>query len=73
MGDGTGCDNMTCVIVVLHKSPSSTSCKRNSDELESSEEQHPEKRAKVDGETSDGKEDKEEKTMNTEEPVESGS
>lgn len=49
MGDGTGCDNMTCIIVVLNR-PSTTGTKRNCDHLDTSttEEQLPEKRTKLD-------------------------
>ncbi|KAH3734017.1 hypothetical protein DPMN_040456 [Dreissena polymorpha] len=62
MGDGTGCDNMTCIIIVLNSSTSSSSssngckitssnissCKRDITHLEStSEDLQPEKRTKL--------------------------
>jgi hypothetical protein len=52
MGDGTGCDNMTCIIIVLNKS--SQNLKRDFDNLDSSvsDEVQAEKRARVDGEES---------------------
>ncbi|KAL4236539.1 Protein phosphatase 1G [Mactra antiquata] len=51
MGDGTGCDNMTCIIVVFNKTHNSN--KRDKDDLDvsTSDEQQPEKRARVDEET----------------------
>lgn len=52
MGDGTGCDNMTCIIIVLNKS--SQNLKRDSDNLDTSasDEVQAEKRARVDKEES---------------------
>lgn len=51
MGDGTGCDNMTCIIVVFNKVQNS--CKRDNEDLDvsASDEQQPEKRARVEEET----------------------
>lgn len=50
MGDGTGCDNMTCIIILFNKSSNS---KRDSEDLDksTSDEQQPEKRARVEEET----------------------
>ena len=46
MGDGTGCDNMTCIIIVLNKS---SHLKRECDNLDvsTSDEAQPEKRARL--------------------------
>ncbi|XP_053394815.1 protein phosphatase 1G-like isoform X2 [Mercenaria mercenaria] len=52
MGDGTGCDNMTCIIIVFNKSLQNL--KRDSDNLDvsTSEDTHPEKRPRLEDQES---------------------